>query len=172
MSDFKPIQTRYKGYYFRSRLEARWAVFFDAVGAKYEYEPEGYVFRNGSKYLVDFFVTGFAENPGYFEVKPHTIIEQKWIDNGDFLSEATGNDFYILNGPPDFKSYKGLRRLDPTEIFEERECFNVSFMRQVAKALWLDATDPFSTTKDFLFAEKLFTKSYRNGVNKARAARF
>lgn len=28
----KAIETRYKGYRFRSRLEARWAVFFDALG--------------------------------------------------------------------------------------------------------------------------------------------
>ncbi len=36
------IQTRYKGHHFRSRLEARWAVFFDAAGVKWEYEKEGY----------------------------------------------------------------------------------------------------------------------------------
>jgi hypothetical protein len=29
------IPTRYKGYHFRSRLEARWAVFFDALGIKW-----------------------------------------------------------------------------------------------------------------------------------------
>ena len=29
----KAIPTEYKGYRFRSRLEARWAVFFDACGA-------------------------------------------------------------------------------------------------------------------------------------------
>lgn len=40
----KAIQTRYKGYNFRSRLEARWAVFFDALGIKWEYEPEGFEF--------------------------------------------------------------------------------------------------------------------------------
>ncbi len=38
----KPIETEYKGYRFRSRLEARWAVFFDACGVDWEYEPEGY----------------------------------------------------------------------------------------------------------------------------------
>jgi len=38
----KTIQTAYKGYKFRSRLEARWAVFFDAFPLKWEYEPEGY----------------------------------------------------------------------------------------------------------------------------------
>ena len=43
MSEIKAIETYYKGYRFRSRLEARWAVFFDAAGIKYEYEPEGFI---------------------------------------------------------------------------------------------------------------------------------
>lgn len=38
--EIKPIETVYKGYRFRSRLEARWAVFFDAQGIEWEYEPE------------------------------------------------------------------------------------------------------------------------------------
>jgi len=36
------IPTRYRGYHFRSRLEARWAVFFDSCRIKWQYEPEGY----------------------------------------------------------------------------------------------------------------------------------
>lgn len=49
----KAIETRYKGYRFRSRLEARWAVFFDGVGIQWEYESEG--FDTGSaRYLPDF----------------------------------------------------------------------------------------------------------------------
>lgn len=43
MSEFKAVQTEYKGYLFRSRLEARWAVFFDTLGIQWEYEPEGIV---------------------------------------------------------------------------------------------------------------------------------
>ncbi len=31
MQSIKAIQTKYRGYHFRSRLEARWAVFFDAA---------------------------------------------------------------------------------------------------------------------------------------------
>ena len=31
----KPIETVYKGFKFRSRLEARWAVFFDACGVRW-----------------------------------------------------------------------------------------------------------------------------------------
>ncbi len=50
----KAIETEYNGYKFRSRLEARWAVFFDALGVEYEYEPEGFELPNGERYLPDF----------------------------------------------------------------------------------------------------------------------
>lgn len=59
--DIKPIQTYYNGYKFRSRLEARWAVFFDAAGVKYEYEPEGFVLPSGKTYLPDFLIHGCTE---------------------------------------------------------------------------------------------------------------
>ncbi len=49
----RAIETPYNGYKFRSRLEARWAVFFDALGIKYEYEPEGFETSAG-RYLPDF----------------------------------------------------------------------------------------------------------------------
>ena len=47
MSIIKAIETKYNGYKFRSRLEAKWAVFFDNAKIKYEYEPEGYEDENG-----------------------------------------------------------------------------------------------------------------------------
>ncbi len=55
----KVIETRYKGCRFRSRLEARWAVFFDALEIRWEYEPQGFVisWMNDVKevpYLPDF----------------------------------------------------------------------------------------------------------------------
>lgn len=42
MKNIAPIETIYKGCRFRSRLEARWAVFFDAAGIEWKYEPDGY----------------------------------------------------------------------------------------------------------------------------------
>jgi len=36
---YKAHQTNYKGVTFRSRLEARWAAFFDLIGWSWEYEP-------------------------------------------------------------------------------------------------------------------------------------
>ena len=72
----KAIETVYNGYRFRSRLEARWAVFFDTLGVKYEYEPEGFKLDNGLYYLPDFLihdvVTRYPDNDKsdlYVEVK-------------------------------------------------------------------------------------------------------
>lgn len=53
-SRIKAIPTFYDGYWFRSKLEAKWAVFFNSLGVKYEYEPEGFILPDGSKYLPDF----------------------------------------------------------------------------------------------------------------------
>ena len=66
MSDIQPIETEYNGYRFRSRLEARWAVFFDEVGIEYEYEPEGFELDDGTRYLPDFY---FPRYDWYGEVK-------------------------------------------------------------------------------------------------------
>ncbi len=65
----KAIETRYKGYRFRSRLEARWAVFFDALQWAWEYEPEGYELGDGLRYLPDFRLST-ADGPVWVEVKP------------------------------------------------------------------------------------------------------
>lgn len=68
----KAIETHYDGHKFRSRLEARWAVFFNRVGLEWMYEPQGYEvqIRRGEtiRYLPDFWLTG----PGQWaEVKGH-----------------------------------------------------------------------------------------------------
>lgn len=60
-SQIKAIETEYKGYRFRSRLEARWAVFFETAGIEWKYEPEGFVcdtYENEPpiRYLPDFYL--------------------------------------------------------------------------------------------------------------------
>lgn len=64
----KAIETRYAGCRFRSRLEARWAVFFDNLGIKWQYEPQGLnvsyrLTRCGEgtfNYLPDFYLPDFG----------------------------------------------------------------------------------------------------------------
>ena len=65
MNNIKPIETEYKGYRFRSRLEARWAVFFDSLGMKWQYEQEGFDI-DGVWYLPDFYL---VDSASFFEVK-------------------------------------------------------------------------------------------------------
>lgn len=74
MSEIKPIQTRYKGYNFRSRLEARWAVFFDSLGVDWVYEPEGYQTPYGG-YLPDFYL---PKTGGIVEIKGVKTDETGW----------------------------------------------------------------------------------------------
>jgi len=50
------IQTKYHGFLFRSRLEARWAVFYDSLGIEWEYEKEGYDLGDAGLYLPDFWL--------------------------------------------------------------------------------------------------------------------
>lgn len=61
------IETAYAGCRFRSRLEARWAVFFDSFGTPWMYEPEGFVIE-GRAYLPDFYLPECAT---WVEVKGH-----------------------------------------------------------------------------------------------------
>lgn len=57
-SVIQALPTYYKGQKFRSRLEARWAVFFDALSIKWQwqYEPEGFKLPSGACYLPDFYL--------------------------------------------------------------------------------------------------------------------
>lgn len=52
----KAIETRYAGHRFRSRLEARWAVAFNALGIRWEYEKEGFDLPKSGRYLPDFWL--------------------------------------------------------------------------------------------------------------------
>lgn len=60
------IPTRYRGCRFRSRLEARWAVFFDHLGIGWQYEPQGFHI-GGHSYLPDFLL----ECGTWVEIKGH-----------------------------------------------------------------------------------------------------
>lgn len=60
------IPTKYNGTQFRSRLEARWAAFFDLIGLEWEYEP-----LDLSGYIPDFILPNlFGSHVALVEVKP------------------------------------------------------------------------------------------------------
>lgn len=92
----KAIETKYNGYKFRSRLEARWAVFFDALGVKYEYEPEGFDLGNGRYYLPDFRLKCWGTR-GEIEDKPFDLyIEVKGkmtYEDAEKIKDFVGNSW-------------------------------------------------------------------------------
>ena len=59
-SPIQAIETRYAGCRFRSRLEARWAVFFDTLDIEWQYESEGFDLPHAGLYLPDFFFPKWA----------------------------------------------------------------------------------------------------------------
>lgn len=99
--NMKIIETKYKGYNFRSRTEARWAVYFDSLGWKYEYEPEGFVLKSGA-YLPDFF---FPDLNIYAEIKGKKFTEIELNKCYD-LSNESGCIVLMLDGQPDIRQYE------------------------------------------------------------------
>ncbi len=89
----KAIETNWNGYHFRSRLEARWAVFFQTARIKWEYEPEGYVLPSGP-YLPDFWLPDLDM---WAEVKPNGF---KGDPRHGELVAASRKEMALLVGTP------------------------------------------------------------------------
>lgn len=97
----KAIETEYAGCRFRSRLEARWAVFFDHAGIRWEYEPQGFDMC-GRRYLPDFLL---VDSGTWVEVKGS--VEQ--LDYELMLHAAT----HLPEVKPTFESGPRLLLLGP-----------------------------------------------------------
>ena len=94
--DIKPIETIYNNYRFRSRLEARWAIFFDEIGIAYEYEKEGYEF-DGIKYLPDFYL---PQIDAHIEIKAQNVSEEEATLKMSKLANHTQKPCVVFCGLP------------------------------------------------------------------------
>lgn len=113
------IETRWMHHRFRSRLEARWAVFFDALGLRWEYEREGYVLVTGA-YLPDFWIN---EWQSWIEIKPWIECDRypQLCETARHLKAFTGSrEAYVIFGPPDLVHgamiYSSLGRMVATHL--------------------------------------------------------
>jgi hypothetical protein len=95
-----PIETVYKGFRFRSRLEARWAVFLDTLNFKFVYEPDGYDL-DGTWYLPDFWVPDWK---AFLEIKPQQPTKEQ-MDKCQSLSTLTSYQVLLLAGQPWIDEY-------------------------------------------------------------------
>lgn len=133
-SDIKPIETIYKGHRFRSRLEARWAVFFDSLDLPYEYELEGYELGDGLRYLPDFFLPDLGV---HVEVKPHDKLSKKDIRKlVTFAGPGDKPTLLIVGSPTNEKMYFLDRRSLPS--WEELEQDDEEILRTL---FWEQASD-------------------------------
>lgn len=82
--EVKAIPTTYNGVTFKSRLEARWAVFFDTLRIEWLYEYEGYQLPSGW-YVPDFWLSEFKM---WVEIKPNEPTNEERTLAGE-LSLAT-----------------------------------------------------------------------------------
>lgn len=158
----KAIETQYKGYRFRSRLEARWAVFFDALSLKWDYEPEGFDLGSLGFYLPDFFLPDL--NGGIFvEVKPHADELNKYQPIFQALHEGALKRTLLAVGIPEPRSYLlfGSPKLDPCHV--EEVCFNAKYL---PPRLHDKTPRLFTQPPNISFAD------CEEAINAARAARF
>lgn len=115
MNGIKAIETVYNGYRFRSRLEARWAVFFDTLGIEYQYEPEGFDLGDGLWYLPDFYIPTWDT---FVEIKGdrQQLLDRnqclKWLR----LNKSSGKKLIVFVGniEPDIFTVAYLPRIAPS----------------------------------------------------------
>jgi hypothetical protein len=89
----KAIPTTFGGIRFRSRLEARWAVFYSIIGVRYFYEYEGFQLPSGW-YLPDFWLPDLEVWVEIKASRPTETEERKMSD----LASATHHRTYIFSG--------------------------------------------------------------------------
>lgn len=112
IASLKPIETRYNGYRFRSRTEARWAVFLDALEIKYEYEKEGFDLICGP-YLPDFWLpypdhlnfSGYPDAGQWLEIKGSEPTSEERTKLLHLTLETKHSGILVWGAPWNFVSF-------------------------------------------------------------------
>lgn len=91
-----PIEAKpatYKGVRYRSRLEARWAIFFDQLHVPYQYEPHSFKFGD-MWYLPDFYL---PRQRWWVEIKGQAPTEQE-LKKAGLLAARTEEGVLLFAG--------------------------------------------------------------------------
>lgn len=170
----KALETHFMGYRFRSRLEARWAVFFEAMGWSYQYEPEGFVLPDGTPYLPDFYLPDFDR---WVEIKGEYPTAKEQQIALEFTK--TGRRYVLFYGPcghEEHSAFSFQRQGGEWVAWDEQGCgfaaccrceIGVWLRSEHAATLWLDC-NPHCETDRWPIATRAMFDAY----TRAKGARF
>lgn len=129
-TEIRPIPTVYRGTRFRSRLEARWAAFFDLIRWSWVYEP-----FDAPGWIPDFLIDGNA--PFLVEVGP-------CVSRDDYIAKAAK--------PLAFPDHPTLvLGTSPVVSWDRPPTAGMlanEFPGMLANAFWMTCPDGFSVFQD------------------------
>ncbi len=128
----KPLETLYDGHRFRSRREARWAVFFKEAGIPAQYEEQGYDLGAAGWYLPDFRINSGTPADHFFEVKGVAPTREE-LAKAEALCEQSKLPVYVYYAEPRLPASSSLTYMTG-EIW-------LNFVEQTyMEGLWLPAS--------------------------------
>jgi len=179
MNCMRAIETNYKGCRFRSRSEARWAVFFDRIGVTWRYEEQGFEF-SGTRYLPDFWVPDWNI---WVEIKGLEPTPEE-IEKCRLLSEASGKHVLLISGEPwiegDRTLYDVMLFSDPRDEQHMSRGWEFGEGRRNGNEIWLVSDELGAFTLNSIPHERddsyplagSYAYSIVDGLKAARGARF
>jgi hypothetical protein len=96
MPKINALPSVFKGVTYRSRMEARWAVFMTEAKIPFFYEPEGYHLEDGAFYLPDFYL---PNQDAFMEIK-NPLAPEDSKKKPIALSRLTGKPVFVFEIPP------------------------------------------------------------------------
>lgn len=114
--EIEAIRTEYNGVMFRSKLEAHWARFFDAVNIEWEYEPTAL-----PGWIPDFLIAGHW----LAEVKPVPMVSLMAADDPQYLKAIRDFDTVLLGDGPGDALGLVVRRMKDGGVFPRYLVVNV-----------------------------------------------
>lgn len=106
------IETWHQSILFRSRMEARWAVFLDEMDVSFSYEQEGFNLGELGGYRPDFWMPSVGKWMEYKPVRP-TEVE---FEKGRRVAALTGHPFVFFYGSMDSPDYRKKNRENGIQI--------------------------------------------------------
>ncbi|MGD2077813.1 MAG: hypothetical protein PVH18_05495 [Chloroflexota bacterium] len=177
----KALDTHYNGYRFRSRLAARWAVFFDTAGLAYRYESTAFDLGDGQHYRPDFCLKRGIRFLG--EEKPRQDVWVEIVPAAELAEEdrrkvtsfvqQTGKNILLIAGDPGLQAdVLYVQRLEDNTL----EAADVVFMEladgQTGLVSELGRARLASSADQALIEQSMRTERLRQAYTAARKTRF